>query len=470
MSMPAESRTGAWERFAERVRVEVVAGLPEHVGRRFWGSEQIKATQEHGLRNLLAHAVEHSPYHRRRLAGFEIGSIDLAGLSRLPVMDKADMMAGFDGVLTDRSITRAMVEGALESTGSTPVPIGADCVAFATGGSSGARGVLVFDVRARAGFIRSLLTPVVGGVPMSGPARPGASSSARLSIAVVAAASAVHSSGAIAAAAERGAPGLQVHQVPVTLPVPEIVQRLNEIEPRVLVGYPSILGRLSAERRAGTLKIAPIAITSMSETLAANVREAISDAFGVAVVDVFASTEGLVGSSAPGDSVFVFNDDMCIIELVDDDNQPVAPGVPSAKVLLTNLYNLLHPLIRYELSDVFIRQPDASEHGHLRALVRGRADEVLRYGDLEIHPHLVRSVLLRHPRIPDYQVRQTPRGVDLDVIADSDADLSTLTDQLLQALEGAGLKHPSVRVRTVRQLPRHPETGKLSRFVPLTSR
>jgi phenylacetate-coenzyme A ligase PaaK-like adenylate-forming protein len=329
--------------------------------------------------------------------------------------------------------------------------------------------VVVFDVQARAAFIGSLLAPSLARIRMADGIRPGGSSSSPLSVAVVAAASAVHSSGAVAAAAERGGFPLQVHQVSASLPVPEIVQRLNELTPGVLVGYPSMLARLAAERRAGTLEIAPVAITSISETLDAHVRDTISDAFEIPVVDVFATTEGLVGTSAPGDGVLVFNDDMCIVELVDDDNQPVAPGVPSAKVLLTNLYNLLQPLIRYELSDVFIRQPDAADPGHLRALVRGRADEVFRYDDLEVQPHLIRSVLVRDPRIFDYQVRQTPGGIDLDVIADSDADLTTVTDQLVQALERTGLKRPSVRVNAVEQLPRHTQTGKLSRFVPLRS-
>jgi len=72
----------------------------------------------------------------------------------------------------------------------------------------------------------------------------------------------------------------------------------------------------------------------------------------------------------------VFNTDLCIVELVGADNRPVTPGVPSAKVLVTNLYNVTQPLIRYELTDTFIRQPDAAEHGYLRARVQGRNDEM----------------------------------------------------------------------------------------------
>ena len=50
-------------------------------------------------------------------------------------------------------------------------------------------------------------------------------------------------------------------------------------------------------------------------------------------------------------------------------------GTPSAKVLLTNLYNHTRPLIRYELTDRLTRHPAGAGHGHLRATVDGRADD-----------------------------------------------------------------------------------------------
>ena len=52
-----------------------------------------------------------------------------------------------------------------------------------------------------------------------------------------------------------------------------------------------------------------------------------------------------------------FATDMCIVELVDARNRPVADGTTSAKVLVTNLHNRTQPLIRYELTDRFLRHP-----------------------------------------------------------------------------------------------------------------
>ena len=90
-------------------------------------------------------------------------------------------------------------------------------------------------------------------------------------------------------------------------------------------------------------------------------------AFAVPVIDSFVSTEGLVGHSEPGGPVLRFAADMCLAELVDDDNNPVPAGVPSAKVLVTNLHNFTQPLVRYELTDRFT-SPHATPAGAGRGL------------------------------------------------------------------------------------------------------
>jgi phenylacetate-CoA ligase len=144
----------------------------------------------------------------------------------------------------------------------------------------------------------------------------------------------------------------------------------------------------------------------------------------------------------------------------------VPAGTPSAKVLITNLFNNLQPLIRYELNDSFTRQPDAAEHGRPRVTVQGRADDILRYGQAEIHPLALRSVLLSQPDVLDYQVRQTARGVAVQVLLEGGTGVAGLREQLCAALARAGLADAEVTVDAVAALPRDPETGKLRRVIP----
>ncbi|MFC3080387.1 phenylacetate--CoA ligase family protein [Phenylobacterium terrae] len=441
------------EHYRRRLQAKVFAGAFEHVARLGWSAERVAARQAAGLRALLAHAQALSPFHARRLKGVDAEAFRLADLPRLPVMTKADMMAGFDEVPTDRRLTRAAVEQALAETGDRPKPLFGDYVCYATGGSSGVRGIFVWDAEAMAEFVLSTKRPGLRAA-MSGQAQPGKA-------AMVAAGSAVHMTGSAEALTE-GTPEPFV-AVPATLPLEVIVARLNAIQPQQLFGYPSMLARLAAEQAQGRLAIAPGLVTCSSETLTAEQRQAIRTGFGAPVVNTFACTEGLVGHSAPDEEPLTFNSDICLVELVDADYRPVPPGRPSDRVLVTNLANRVQPLIRYELSDRFVQVEGDPACGHLQALVEGRSDDVLRYGRIAVHPHAITSVMVRRPEVADYQVRQTPRGIEVDVLGRDDGGLG---EALRASLARAGLPDPQVAVRAVAALPHDARTGKLRRIVP----
>jgi hypothetical protein len=68
------------------------------------------------------------------------------------------MMAAFDETLTDSRLSRQQVEETLARTGEVPIPLFDEYICQATGGSSGHRGVFVFDTEAMADFVCSLQT------------------------------------------------------------------------------------------------------------------------------------------------------------------------------------------------------------------------------------------------------------------------------------------------------------------------
>ena len=225
--------------------------------------------------------------------------------------------------------------------------------------------------------------------------------------------------------------------------------------------------QLAAERRAGRLRIKPIAITAMGETINAEDRATIAGAFGIPLISQFTCTEGLVGHSAPGDAVIDFAGDTCIVEMLDATNRPAVDGAEAAKVLITNLHNHTQPLIRYELTDRFIRHPPDPGSGFPRAAVEGRADDVFHYGELAVDPLVIRTVMVRAQAALEYQVQQTERGIDIRVVLDGELDHAALAASLQQSLRAAGLPEPRVHVHAVTDIVRHPETGKARRFIPL---
>lgn len=452
--------SGGFEEFRQRVDAARMAMIPELVGRMHLDATGLRELQEQRLRALVAHARIHSPFWARRLARVDGTRPALEQLADVPPLDKTSLMREFDDAVTDRRLSRRLVEEALAATAGVPVPILGRYLAQATGGSSGTRGVFVRDIDAYVEISSAPLRAMIMSGPTDLPPE-------GIRMAVVAAATAVHSTGLAAAMSKPGSGPVDIDAVPVTLPLDEMVARLNAVRPHGLLGYPTVLARLADERTAGRLEIQPRTVTTTSETLTTELRAKIRAGYGVPIIDLFGTTEGLMGQTEPDGSVFVFNSDTCLVELVDANDRPVPIGTPSTHVLVTNLCNHVQPLIRYRLDDRFTRQPDAPGSGFLRATVEGRADEVLRWGAVEVHPLSVRAALLKHPEVLDYQVRQTREGIDVSLLADGSLDPTALGRELRAALVSAGFATPTVTVACVDHLARHAETGKLRRFVPL---
>ena len=445
-----------------RVSGAIGSRMPEHIGRLGWDAGRLAACQRDRLRALLARAIAGSPFHAERLRGVDPDRFELADLARLPVMTKADMMENFDAATTDRRLTRDLVERHLARSVTDPSLLLREYVVLVSGGSSGHRGLFVQAVDEYAEFAASVTRRALAAALASGGLPPEG-----LVIGMVGAGSPVHSSGLGALTATR--PPIRLVSAPANLPVAEIVQRLNAAQPPNLLAYAAKLAELAREQREGRLKLNLRSVASFAEAISMAERIAVTEAFGVPVIDTFASTEGLVGHSEPGGTVLTFASDTCIAECTDDEGLPVPDGVASSKVLVTNLHNLTQPIIRYELTDRFT-PAGISEGGALRASVEGRSDDLFRYAEASVHPFVIGAPLLHAPAVREFQVRQTERGADITVVIDGDFNSAALTTEVARSLRQAGLARPQVGFRRVGALDRDPMTSKCRRFVPLSVR
>jgi phenylacetate-coenzyme A ligase PaaK-like adenylate-forming protein len=107
----------------------------------------------------------------------------------------------------------------------------------------------------------------------------------------------------------------------------------------------------------------------------------LSETFACPVLNNYCSTEGgEIAMSCPEGHLHV-NIDWVILEPVDDDNRPVPPGLPSSGVLLTNLANLVQPVIRYRLTDKVIWHDEPCRCGlHMPYIeLQGREEEILTF-------------------------------------------------------------------------------------------
>lgn len=123
---------------------EMMAQLPGHLRRLGWSAERLRLHRQAALRRLGGSAVEGSPWHRNRLRGIAVDQLDERMLSALPVMTKDDLMENFDEVVTDRQLSLDVCNAHLETLTDDAYLFGRYHV-IASGGSTGRRGVFVYD-------------------------------------------------------------------------------------------------------------------------------------------------------------------------------------------------------------------------------------------------------------------------------------------------------------------------------------
>ncbi len=168
------------------------------------------------------------------------------------------------------------------------------------------------------------------------------------------------------------------------------------------------------------------------------------------------------------------NADLAILEVVDDNNQPVPPGTEGSKVLLTNLYNRVQPIIRYEIDDRITMSAKPCGCGNLLPRIEkisGRSKDLLFIetddGKRRELPYFVIVAGLHHVlEMAEHQIVQTgPRNFLIRAvplagqILDAERVRSVVMEQVI--LEGLD-SEIDVDIAIVPELPRGP-SGKVSR-------
>ena len=463
----AESSRGRTSGDDEALRRRHVADFeaiaPEYLGRIEWPADRIEDERRRALRALLALAVERSPWHRKRLGAIDLSRLSEADIESLPVMTKTDLMENFDDVVTDRRVTRELCERHLDAAATDDKYLLGEYHVVASGGSSGQRGVFVYGWDAWAICWASMSRfpqrdwasdPRLAGVPRVA--------------AVVAASKATH----VSAAFRRtfSTPLSPEHLIPVSQPFEQIVAGLNQLQPTEVIGFSSALPRLAREARAGRLSISPRRVMAIAEPLLPEARATIREAWDVPIGSRYGMSEGVFAGFC-GHATHL-PDDLCLFEPVGADGRPVPPGVPSQRVYVTNLYNHVLPLIRFEVTDEVTVLDGACPCGSAFRRIadpQGRLDDTFVYpGGVSVHPHVFRSPLGQQRQIVEYQVRQTARGADVRVITEADIDCVFVALRIREALVAVGLDQPEVTVTRVVALDRQ-TSGKLKRFVPLSA-
>ena len=429
-----------------------------------WSRDQLKQHQSEATARLVRYACEKSPFYARHYAKLDL-SKDIE-LSNLPPVDKSLLMENFDDVVTDRRLGFDAVQSHIKTLRGDDYLFNEYRV-VATAGTSGARGFFIYDRRAWRTVLANTLRwnrfmDIRPRLPF------------RVRIASIGADNPMHVTERIPQSSNVGL--FRIQHFEATEPIREMSKRLQQFQPEAILTYPSVAALLAAEQIDGRLNIAPKVISTHSEVLTDEMRKAIHEAWSVHPFNHYGMTEEphVAADCGRHEGLHIF-EDTSVVEIVDDEFQPVPDGSAGARYLLTNLYNFAQPIIRYDVSDILTRSPELCSCGRPFALISaigGRSEDVLRLaassgnGEISIPPLSIEMCIEAFDEVAEYAANHSPSLISVTIVPRAGADLETLrrrlSGSLAEMVEKAGAHPPPVKIDFVDQLRRERERmGKL---------
>jgi putative adenylate-forming enzyme len=423
---------------------------------RHWTRRRIERWQTRRAARLAGWAAVHLPYYRDLWRGH-----DPADVWNLPTTRKRDLMvniagvnilgAGWDELTRFRESVDASRDYNRLFRGRYNVEL--------SSGTSGAKGIYLFSPRERA--IYGAMIAARNGLPRS----------VRPIRAVLILRVDSPSLGAI------NTPGITLRVLSLATPIPEMVIALNEANPNVLAGQPWVLRELAREQRLGQLRLRLGALMPVAEVLEPHVRDEIAASFASPIRELYQASEGIIAASCEQGRLHI-NEDFVAVQLYDDAGRPARHDEPCRRMVVTDLYRLTQPIIRYEVNDLIELDPAPCPCGSRFRVVRrihGRADDLLWGRDATgrtgpIFPDYFRRFIIRATdAVEEYQLTQTAVDrlhvrLQLKKGSDREAAAAAVRANLGRMYDEHGFLAPQI-VFTFGAPELHPESRKLRRVI-----
>lgn len=304
--------------------------------------EKMQEIQTQKLTRVVAHHVNTSPFFGKRIKESSIKpqDIDAAHMERLPLLTRQDVISAGESLFSTKVPESHGKSGEVKSSGSTGEPVvvrATDLVAIffhayttqeLTWQRRDPKGRLVI---VKAGQFETMEHPKWANplIQDTGP----------------------------------------LYLINISTDIKEQARIMSEFKPDMLSVYPSNLAALIDYWEETDSHPEFKHIKCVGETVTDKLRERVKNMFGLKIEDVYSSQE--LGTIAmPCDEGLYHTADLnLIVEVLDDDNNPVAEG-ETGRVVVTDMHNYATPLIRYDTGDWAIRGGKCSCGRGLKTLKR----------------------------------------------------------------------------------------------------
>jgi phenylacetate-CoA ligase len=193
------------------------------------------------------------------------------------------------------------------------------------------------------------------------------------------------------------------------------VSTIRAHRPRMLFGYPSALAHIARYARAQNQHMDDLGIRVAfvtAERLYEDQRQVIREVFGCPVANGYGGRDaGFLAHECPDGGMHITAEDV-IVEILDDQQQPCAPG-QAGEVVITHLATPDFPFVRYRTGDVAVLDSRACRCGRglpLIGEVQGRATDFVITADGTVMHGLALIYVIRDlPEVRRFRIVQESR-------------------------------------------------------------
>ena len=434
--------------------------------------------QQQRLQRLLMHAATKSEFYHELYKGIDLARCQLRDL---PVVTKSAMRGNFDRFVTDKRLKLQEIRNWMQDKRNDRSLYLGEFIPIYTSGSSGETALIIYNRKA----LEIVQASLIARSSLSDTKRPLYHMIKTLSLSLLGKKVRIAS-----ISIPRGSvypifnntPSLHhlfanVKIISSVDPVHKIVDQLNEFQPDCLISYSFLIALLAQEQISGRLNIKfnhPISfVAGASEPLTEHTQKLVSMAWNKEIQNIYGTVECYtMATSCQNSGRLHVMSDLCIIENVDHNYNPVPTGHYGEKLLLTNLFNFVQPIIRYEIEDVIGFESRNCECGITLPVllpVKGRSTEFIYFrkpqgGYERFHPYHLMVPLFYMNDLSQYQIVQTARNeLTFYYVPQKNAvDIEQqVTNTLKEALVREGLeRHVDLKLKQVDSIARDKRSGK----------
>lgn len=419
-----------WDVYEGSIRLKTKRALEQS---QWWPRERLEAAAAAKLQVMCRHAVQSSPFYRKRFAAAGIDPADvhtIADLRDLPLLTKQDIRENLNSILSTKFRKDDLVPA--KTGGSTGVALQVYCDALGVE----RRNAAALRSDEWSGWrVGQPLAAVWGNPP-----------------------EAVTWKNKLRGWLKDRIIYLDTMKIDDEA-IFNFLAEWQAMQPGMLYGHAHSLFILAEALRKRGLKLRPTGIVATSMMLLDKERAVIEEVCGLPVTNRYGCEEvSLIGCECEEHKGMHLNLDHNIVEFLREDGSPCAPG-EDGRIVVTELINFGMPMIRYEVGDRGVPSDRACPCGRglpMMEHITGRTADFLvaADGSKVAGISIIENSLTRFPGIRQLQiVQEEPLAMDVNLVPDEGYD-ARVQEELLTALRemlGQGIGFRVHHVKSIAQ-------------------